>query len=111
MKSQIQKELRNGATIESICEKYELTFKELCKLFISGNYTNTKSFSSTGKLYISYSGERYIIRRNRKYYGAYSTLEDAVKVRDYLMINGWYRNRLNKICEELGVERCGRSNL
>lgn len=42
------------------------------------------------------------------YYGAYKTLEDAIKVRDYFEEHGWLKNNVDKVCEVVGVERVRR---
>ena len=108
MKREIRQDLKDGMTINDVCTKYQLTFKQLMRLFNGDRYkaTTKESISTTGELYISRVGNRYIIRRCKKHYGTYKTLEDAVKVRNHLIFNGWYKNRLNTICKELGVERC-----
>jgi len=101
--NKIRQQLQNGTTIQEVCQQYHISFKELCNLFLSRGCTTDKS--STGKLYVSYDGHRFILRKNNGYYGSYQSLDDALKVRDYMIMNGWYRSRLDKVCRELGVVR------
>ena len=103
--NKIRQQLQNGTTIQEVCQQYHLTFKELCQLFLSGRYSRTTNESSTGKLYISFNQGRYILRKNGVHYGSYRSLDDALKVRYFMIMNGWYRSRLDKVCDELGVVR------
>ena len=103
--NKIRQQLQNGTTIQEVCQQYQLTFKELCQLFLSGRYSRTTNESSTGNLYVSFDQHRYILRKNGVNYGSYQSLDDALKVRDYMIMNGWYRSRLDKVCDELGVVR------
>ena len=64
---------------------------------------------STGHLYVHYRHKRYVVVKEGKEYGSYETLEDAIKVRDYFIYNGWYHKRLDSVCKELGIKRCGRN--
>ena len=101
--NKIRQQLQNGTTIQEVCQQYHISFKELCNLFLSRGCTTDKS--STGKLYISFNQGRYILRKNGVHYGSYRSLDDAVLVRDYMIMNGWYRSRLDNVCKELGVVR------
>jgi len=103
--TKIRQQLQNGTTIQEVCTQYHITFKELCQLFLPGRYSRTTNESSTGKLYISYDQRRFILRKEGVNYGSYQSLEDAILVRDYMIMNGWYRKRLDKVCRELGVVR------
>ena len=101
--NQIRQQLQNGKTIQEVCKEYHLTFKELCQLFLQGKYKRTTNEHTTGKLYITSDGKRYILRKDGNHFGSYNSLDDAVKVRDYMIMNGWYRKRLDGIRKELGV--------
>ena len=45
------------------------------------------------------------LRKDDKHYGTYYSLEDAIKVRDYFIYNGWRKDKVDKVCDELGVIR------
>ena len=87
MKWEIRKRLQTGSSISEVCQEYNLSFKDLCDLMLKGTPSSRKN--STGEMYISFLGDRYVIRKrtNRKYtyFGSYKKLDDAVKVRDYLL--------------------------
>ena len=72
MKYKIRADLQSGMTIEDTCRKYHLTFKALMQVMKGDNYSGVRC-PTTGELYISHVGDRYIIRINRKYYGSYRT--------------------------------------
>ena len=108
---EIRTKLRNGTTITQICTEYQLTFKDLITLM--SKYGNENTFKntprkSTGYLYITEHCNRYIIRKNRKHFGTYRSIGDAVRVRDWFIRNGWYQRRLDRACRECGVSRCRR---
>lgn len=103
--TKIRQQLQNGTTIQEVCTQYHITFQELCQLFLPGRYSRTTNESSTGRLYVSFDQHRYILRKNGVNYGSYQSLDDALKVRDFMIMNGWYRSRLDKVCDELGVVR------
>ena len=108
--NEIQNKLRQGNSIDSICQEYGLTFKELFRLLKSYNVIppgpNPKAASSTGELYIyQREGQSFFIRKGDKMYGSYSSLEDARMVRDYFILNGWNKRKLDDVCRKLGIKR------
>ena len=106
---EIRSRLLHGATIDTICHDYNITFKQLItKMSRLGREKKpAPSKTHTGQIYIvtNRSG-RYIVRKKGKYYGSYRSLNDAVKVRDYFLRNGWNVNKVDKACKTVGVERC-----
>ena len=105
MKDKIREDLWNGMSIDEACRKYHISFKDLCKMMQSDNYSGSRC-PTTNERYISHIGNVYILRKNGNYYGQYRSMRDAKKVRRYLVDNGWNvtRRQLLKICKELGVE-------
>lgn len=108
------KELREDIkkmTLDEVCEKYNLTFKEIVE------YTSKhrprkkrkvyKRCEQPEEQYISCYHGKYHIRKTingtLKHFGTYETLEDAIIMRDYLMKNGWYTARVKAIRRRLGV--------
>ena len=75
-----------------------------------GSYVIGKGhFSSTGQLYISTRDGKYYIRNKGRWFGTYKSLDDAVKVRDWFILNGrWDKRWVNRACRECNVERCKR---
>ena len=114
MKEKIRNELKGGSTIDEVCNKYNLTFKELLKVFKSDFHSYSKPRtpkkkrkSSTGVKYVYMRGnvKRYWIQKGGEYYGHYKTLSDAVAVRNGLILNDWNKDELDTICQKLGIER------
>lgn len=102
----IRQDLKNGLTIKQVCTKYQLSFKELCE-----NLNNTVPGRPvnpvTGEMYITpCSIGDVVLSKNNVHYGQYSSIDDAVKVRDYFIFHGWSKRRLDEVCELLGVVRC-----
>lgn len=102
-KEAIRNDLQKN-TIDYVCRKYDLTFSELVNLL--KNKCSDEFFG--GYRYIYFVDGIFCIRRWQKdklvSFGCYARLTDALKVRDYLMCNGWFKHRVKSICEELDVE-------
>lgn len=114
MKEKIRNDLKNGVTLNEVCKTYNLTFKELIKVFKQDFHSYTKPrcmegrrTSATGERYIyqRHTGHTFWIQKGNAYYGYYKTLTDAVAVRNGLIINDWDKNKLDNICKKLGVKR------
>ena len=107
---EIRSRLLHGATIDTICHDYHLTFSELVQLMSRLGKQKHKDIPSkfrTGHIYITYSSSgRYILRYKRVYYGSYESLNDAVKVRNWFIYNRWDKRWLDRACKETGVSRC-----
>ena len=108
---EIRSRLLNGETINTICREYNITFADLVKImsrYGSEESTKNKQRKGTGHLYISEHCGKYIIRKNRKHFGTYKSLRDAIRIRDWFICNGWYVHRIDRACRECKVERCTR---
>ena len=94
MKSEIQKELQNGVSINEICNKYKITFDNLFKMLHTKGGTGKKRnyHSNTSELYIVKQGRRYLIMNSHICYGRYFSLDEAKLVRDYLVGVNWNVN-------------------
>ena len=107
---EIRSKMLNGETIKEVCQEYQITFPELIsKMSKLGNEKryNSKSHYRTGHIYIAKSKSgRYIVRKEKTYYGSFKSLDDAKKVRDWFMCNGWNKRWINRACRICGVERC-----
>lgn len=114
----IQNELKQGATINEVCHKYNITFKYLMEHIPKAQYVKTthtrKEFRKDGGRTVSKNilerfGKFHIRKTiNKKHYsfGTYNTLEDAERVRDYCEKQGWKQRYIDIYCQRLGVVRC-----
>ncbi len=110
--AEITNDLRNGMKLDDCLIKHHTNLNEL---FSDG----VKVVSRAPKECVKTNRERYIqYHRNGSYilkkylkgegslvFGYYNSIEDAVKVREVMERIGWKRNKVDEICEELGVER------
>lgn len=106
---EIKDKLKDGKSIDEICSEYNLSFKEVLDIVKKNKWGNVPNKTTT-LLYISKSRGKYKLRKCNKNYGSYNSLEDAKKVRDYFMINGWDSEKLDDICDKLNVNRCVKGN-
>ena len=108
---ELRKDMKSHMTVEEVLIKHNITFQEAMKLLSKKQKRKPKKtkrpYRKTGEKYISYYCNRYVIRKSVNGrvlgFGGYNTLEDAVKMRDYLMEHGWYQTRVKAIRERLGV--------
>ena len=109
--SQLRKDLKGELTLEEVCIKHNISFGEMVEIMARNQPRKPKNksrkYHSTGERYISYYDKRYMLRRriNGKFrsFGGYETLEDAIKMRDYLDEHGWHSRRVPAIRKRLGV--------
>lgn len=94
--------------IQVICTKYGLSFKELIRIsrtlytyidadIDENSYVNkTKNGNWTVNKYLGEGAE---------YFGTYRTKKEAILVRNELIDVNWDKNELDRILDELGIER------
>lgn len=107
---EITQDLRLGMSLDDCLTKHNTNLRELFK-----QNTHPKGLIKPKKprfnpaKYVQYRDDHYYIRKwlkgKIKLFGAYGTLEDAIKVRDELIRIGWKQKSVDKICNEVGVER------
>ena len=111
-----QQDLRAGMTIEDACREYNITFKQAFEHMPAVSERPKKPYKKrhNGKS----SGERNILQRNKHFYvrkcinkktlmfGTYSSLEDAIAIRDYCDRYGWKQRKVDEYCRILGIVRC-----
>lgn len=104
----IRKALRDGDSIDKVCSDYDLTFPELMKLMSSYGSAKKKKIVSapSGERYIRKHGDAYILRKGKKYFGRYRTLDDAVVIRDWFLRNRWDKRWVDRACRECNIQRC-----
>lgn len=112
---EFQKDLQNGLSIEEACSKHDVSFGEAVLGFnpLQKRNKNKKKGKkvkcSTPSKYIFQRDDSFTVRKNVKrktmVFGTYSSLEDAVKVRDELIRIGWKQRSVDSICERLGIIR------
>jgi hypothetical protein len=110
-----QKDLNNGMTITEALQKHNLTFKETCdrlhdeRVFPSKYRKQPIIYTPTGIPNIYNINNKYYIKKTIKgksrIYGSYNTLEDAIRMKQALIKDGWHQTHVDKLCQELGIER------
>lgn len=97
-------DLRNGMGLEECLIKHNTNLKSLFESTYSLERTHVEETK-----YIEYKGKTFYVKRKIKsktyYYGGYSSLEDAQKVRDKLELVGWRQDKVDAICKRLGITR------
>ena len=112
-----QDDLRNGMSLDDALVKHDLTlekaFNMLCQRSV-GRPAKARHdkprYIKTGHKYIgTQNGNRFYIRKiiDGKWttFGSYSTLADAIKVRDMCIKHGWIQTNVDGYCREVGVVR------
>ena len=85
----IRHDLKNGLSINEVCEKYNLTFKEL---YAQLKHKPKDKESCDNEKHIYLVRTRYFILKggdSTKNYGSYFNLEEAIRVRDELVSQEW----------------------
>lgn len=121
-KDTLRKDLMN-LPLEEALTKHNVSFEEAFKVFhkhekqpyTRRRYSPRKPLSRRSvDFYIFKRKDSYTIRKDVKgkvtVFGTYHSLEDAVKVRDVLMEEGWIQSNVDSICQRLGVERKPHNN-
>lgn len=82
---EITEDLHNHS-IEFVLSKYNLKWKDLVRI----QYENHTLNDSGLPLYIHNSkNNKYMIMKNNIYYGLYSSLDEAIEMREKLILNNW----------------------
>lgn len=105
-RKQLEEDLQN-LPIETICTKYNLTFKELFKVartlytYIDAEDTDSYINQTRGGNWTvnKFIGDETI------YFGTYKSKRDAIIVRNELIDVNWDIKRLDEILKELDIER------
>lgn len=110
-KDTLRKDLMN-LPLEEALTKHNVSFEEAFKVFHKHEkqpYNIKQSRRRSVDFYIFNRKDSYTIRKdvNGKVtmFGTYHSLEDAIKVRNVLMEEGWVQSNVDSICQRLGVER------
>ena len=97
-------------SIEETCTQHNIKFIDLFNL-CHEVYPRPQIVKGGENMYLSRNGGAVSIKKKvngrHDYFGTYSSIEDARKVRDKLAECDWDKNRLSDICKELGVVRNG----
>jgi hypothetical protein len=106
-----QQDLRNGSSLHEALCKHNLSLKEAMDGMdkpLTRTHRKKRQYELMGK-FIYRMGPYYVIQKSMNNitvnFGTYNSLSDAQRVRDYLVENGWYKSKLDSVCELLGVER------
>ena len=110
-KDTLRKDLMN-LPLEEALTKHNVSFEEAFKVFHKHEkqpYNIKQSRRRSVDFYIFNRKDSYTIRKDVKgkvtIFGTYHSLEDAIKVRNVLMEEGWVQSNVDSICQRLGVER------
>lgn len=96
----IESDLQSFMSIDEVCRKHKLTFKELIQ------YTKkAKTTSHTGELYIYQYNKKYRVYRKfskngkikHRFVAHYPSLEEAIRARDYLEEYGWTSENIQQV--------------
>lgn len=104
-----QDDLKNGLSIEQALRKYNISFREAIDS-MPRFYGRKKKRKCRGRAkYIQQMDNRFHVRKTIKgktrSFGSYSSLEDAIKLRDYCIEHGWKQRKVDEYCETLGITR------
>ena len=109
MNQTIRQELWDGASIEEVLIKYHISFKELWDMFC---HYDVQPYKKGVKQHHDYILERkgsFTVRKSicgkTKMFGVYNSLEDAILMRERFEEDGWHQRNVDRLCEEMGVER------
>ena len=110
--SDVRNELRNGESIDETLRKHNLTLKDAVKNMEKSNTKPMKRIPLSVNIdskHIYKVGNYYVIQKSvhgRSHnFGTYNSLEDAERVRDYFLENGWRHGLIDEVCGLVGVER------
>ena len=106
---EITEDLRAGMGLEECLIKHGTNLSILFK----SNYPEHISHDRDRR-YIEETAGAFYIKKQKDYkvtyFGRYSSLSDAQLVRDELINTGWVQNRVDEICERVGVMRLPSKN-
>ena len=116
---EFRKDLQNGLSIAEACSKHDVSFGEvvlglnpLQKRKNRAKKARKVTWGTPAK-YIFQRNDTFTIRKTVKsrcmVFGTYSSLDDAIRVRDELIRIGWKRRSVDRICEQFGITRRERS--
>ena len=112
-----QNDLKNGMSISEALQKHNLTFKKAFNMLSHTSVgrppkprSEKRRVAKTGEKYIgSHESGSYFIRRlidgEWTAFGSYSTLEDAIKIRDMCIKHGWVQSNVDEYCRQAKVIR------
>lgn len=118
----VREDLQQGMSIKEVLLKYELTFHQLFNMLHHTPKDDGRKKRKRRPPEMDYitkpktKKKCYLIQKrvNGEYlrFGVYRTKNDAIKVRDALIEDRWNQHHVDKICQEVGVERIpGRKDL
>jgi len=109
MLSEFRTDLRNGMELGAALEKHNLTLQDALEIGLAPKKHSYPIPFETVDKYIYCRCGNYSIRKSIKsrgvHFGTYTSLEDAIRVRDYFVENGWNIRELDNVCRMLGVNR------
>ena len=112
--SELKKDMRSYMTIEEVLQKHSVSFADAVRLCSktqsrkpNGKGKPQRVYERTDAEKIYKYGRKFVIKKKvdgkQRWFGSYKTIEDAVKVRDYMNENGWEHTKVKAIREMFGV--------
>lgn len=106
----LRQDLQNGMSIEDGLQKHNLTLKDA---FLALQFKDNRpviSPSKTNEFYIQQNirGHYFVykyVEGKQTHFGTYTTLPEAVKIRNWFIENGWNKDKIDHACKECGVKR------
>lgn len=115
-----QRDLQKGMTLHDALTKHQLTLKEAFQQAEKPIKHKSTPETYPASQYIQYQNGHYYLRKNvfsrkkgrpvTRMFGTYSTLEDAIQMREAQKKIGWKVTKVDELCKELGIERCKYKN-
>ena len=105
--TELQKDLQDGMELFKALNKHNVTLSYALE-HMDKNIGRPPARQRRKERYIRKSHAYSIykwVEGKHTCFGTYDTMNDAIKVRNQLIKQGWDKRKLNNICEELGITR------
>lgn len=99
----LQKDLKNGMSLEEGLKKHNMTLKEIFNPKPKKTSERKGSVKKNG--FSNHYGVSKMINGKIHWYGTYFTKEDAERVREELYKVNWDKSELDNILKETGIQR------
>lgn len=99
---EFQQDLNKGMSIHDACQKHQISFKKAFNRLHYKKYHRPRYGQGELKQpYITRNGKQFQVKKKTRgkttHYGNYTTLEEAIRVRDFLLENDWKKSKLKEL--------------
>ena len=104
-------DLWNGMSINDALIKHETNLHDVVRALQNKPHKpgSKSKVTSSPEHYILIRGDTYAVRKSIKgknrMFGTYNSMEDAIRMREALKLDGWHQRHVDRLCEELGIQR------